>query len=187
MRDQHQRRRADQDDDQRGADDVEHEQDHRHDRAGEPEEDQEDAAGGDGADDELLQARARLRRVDAAGEKPERERVRDRDQLPAQRERGVGDDRREGKPRQRVRQGVAALHGLVPHHQRAGDHDQQHEQRVGDPKRVGPQLADATGAHHLRRRQERLADQLERRVQGVGDEMPEPVVDSALRFHEPVV
>src|SRR5262249_29261209 len=78
--------------------------------------------------------------------------------------------------RQRVLHGVAALHRLVAHHQRAGDHDQQHEQRVGDPERVGPQLADATGADDLRRRQERLADQLKRPGQGVGDEVPEPVV-----------
>ena len=99
---------------------------------------------------------------------------------PLRCERGVGDDRGEGESRQRVLQGVAALHRLVPHHQRAGDHDQQHEQRVGDPERVRPQLADAIRADDLRRRQQRLADQLERRVEGVGDEVAEPVVDRLL-------
>src|SRR5207302_2467363 len=60
------------------------------------------------------------------------------------------------------------------------DHDQQHQQRVGNPERVRPQLADATRADHLRRRQQGLADQLERRVEGVGDEVAEPVVDRLL-------
>ena len=54
---------------------------------------------------------------------------------------------------------------------------EEHEQAVGDPEREQPDLSDLALPGDLRGGEHGLADQVEHRVQGVGDEAAEPGVD----------
>src|SRR6266508_4157276 len=180
VREQEERRGADEQDDERRPDDVQQEQDDGEDGADEADEDEEDAAARHRSDGELLQAQARLGRVDAAGEEAAREGVRDLDQPPGDGQARIRRYGGEGDPGQRVLKRVAALQRLVRHQHRARAEEDEYKQGVGDSERHQPQLAHALLPGQLRGGEDRASDQVERRVECVLDEAAEPVVDRGL-------
>ena len=140
--DQADRRGDDEQDDQGQADDVggeQHDGQHGDDPA---QQHDEDAAVGQGAEDELAEHDGGLGRVDALAEDGLGERVGGRDDQAGQAQAGVDGDGGDHDAGQDVLDGGAGLEGLVAHDDRPAHQDEQDQEGIGDAFGHLPQLTD---------------------------------------------
>ncbi|WP_208883341.1 hypothetical protein [Streptomyces armeniacus] len=143
--------------------------------------DQEDAAAlVQRVQDEVAQRLTRGALVDAVAHDRVGERVGEADRLPCQEQGESGGEEAERDAGGDLFYGVPPLDALVAHQDQARDHDQDRVAGDDDVPGVGPQLADPRQLLGGRGGQQRVAQQIQQRVEGGHDDALEKGGDGAV-------
>ena len=134
----------------------------------------EDAAVGQGAENQLAEHGGGLGGVDALAHDRLGERVGGRDHQTGQAEAGVDGDGGDDDAGEDVFDGGAGLEGLVAHDDGPADQDEENQEGIGDAFGHAPQLADPALGGDVGGGKQGVAEEGEDRVERGGDEVAEP-------------